>query len=272
MNNEINFDDLESDLGTVLAEGNPKNVERFPCVHCGGSGKWRAGGMSTFVGKCHACKGIGSFKTNPHARAKAKAQRANRKVKQQADNLEALRQDHPAVIGWLEQASGNFATSLLEQAQRWGNLSEKQVAAVEKIIAKDAERRKPSAQVDLSAVFEKFATAIEAGIKSPKLRLNGFSFSLAKSGANRGHLYVKDGPAWEDAYLGKVSPDGEFFKARDCSDEQLEALLELSADVLAAAKAYGRKTGSCSCCGRELTNAESIAMGIGPICASNWGL
>lgn len=33
------------------------------------------------------------------------------------------------------------------------------------------------------------------------------------------------------------------------------------------AAAYGRRTGRCMCCGRTLTNPESIAAGIGPICA-----
>jgi hypothetical protein len=39
-----------------------------------------------------------------------------------------------------------------------------------------------------------------------------------------------------------------------------------------AAVRYGRQTGRCSCCGRELTNKASIDAGIGPICASKWGL
>jgi hypothetical protein len=35
--------------------------------------------------------------------------------------------------------------------------------------------------------------------------------------------------------------------------------------------AYGRATGSCSCCGRELTDPVSIEAGIGPICAGRFG-
>ena len=44
------------------------------------------------------------------------------------------------------------------------------------------------------------------------------------------------------------------------------ALLQAAADPLQAAVAYGRQTGSCSCCGRELTDPVSIFGGIGPIC------
>jgi len=42
-------------------------------------------------------------------------------------------------------------------------------------------------------------------------------------------------------------------------------------DPSAAARAYGLRTGQCSICGRELTNAESRARGIGPICAERFG-
>jgi ribosomal protein S14 len=40
--------------------------------------------------------------------------------------------------------------------------------------------------------------------------------------------------------------------------------------TLDEAKAYGRKTGQCCDCGRELTNPVSIKAGIGPICAGKY--
>lgn len=43
-------------------------------------------------------------------------------------------------------------------------------------------------------------------------------------------------------------------------------------DPRAAAIAYGQRTGTCSCCGRELTRHSSIDAGIGPVCATKWGL
>jgi len=38
--------------------------------------------------------------------------------------------------------------------------------------------------------------------------------------------------------------------------------------TLEQAKEYGIRTHTCGCCGRTLTNPDSIEMGIGPICAS----
>ena len=32
------------------------------------------------------------------------------------------------------------------------------------------------------------------------------------------------------------------------------------------AQEFGKRTGTCVCCGRELTNEESILLGIGPVC------
>lgn len=40
--------------------------------------------------------------------------------------------------------------------------------------------------------------------------------------------------------------------------------------TLAEAKAYGVRTGICCVCGRLLTNPESIALGIGPVCAGRF--
>lgn len=42
----------------------------------------------------------------------------------------------------------------------------------------------------------------------------------------------------------------------------------IAADPLAAATLYGKTTGRCGICSRELSNPESIERGIGPVCAS----
>lgn len=47
-------------------------------------------------------------------------------------------------------------------------------------------------------------------------------------------------------------------------------LRQVAEGALAASQRYGQQTGMCGCCGAELTNPESIAAGIGPICASRY--
>jgi len=39
---------------------------------------------------------------------------------------------------------------------------------------------------------------------------------------------------------------------------------------LVDAQAFGVATGNCCVCGRELTDQNSVAQGIGPVCARNW--
>ena len=126
---------------------------------------------------------------------------------------------------------------------------------------------KVAAHMSVDAIEAAFASAQSNGIKSPKLRLETFVFSrAAATGRNAGSLYVKQ----HGAYIGKVT-DGKFHPAQVCDDPTRDRVIAAAADPHAAAKAYGARTGSCSCCGRELTNGESIELGIGPICRDKFG-
>lgn len=51
----------------------------------------------------------------------------------------------------------------------------------------------------------------------------------------------------------------------------LALIEEFEADPLAAAKKYGKESGRCCSCGRDLTDPVSIENGIGPICATKFG-
>ena len=97
-------------------------------------------------------------------------------------------------------------------------------------------------------------------------------FSLAPAtGRNAGCIYVKQGSDFDAPYLGKITPEDKFLRSRECSDELAAIVAKVAADPKAAAEAHGHEYGQCSCCGRELTNPESVARGIGPICAERWG-
>ncbi len=129
-----------------------------------------------------------------------------------------------------------------------------------------------SAPVDVSAIVTAFEAARGNGIKTPKLRLDGFVFSRAPDhGRNAGALYVKrKGGGDEGSYLGKIA-GGAFFPSRDCDEATKARVIGVASAPHDAAKAYGLRTGECSCCGRELTNGISIDLGIGPICRSKFG-
>jgi predicted RNA-binding Zn-ribbon protein involved in translation (DUF1610 family) len=288
------FDDLWSDLESDIWTNPPANgpekkqpaseardlseLYKFTerCSKCGGTGIFRSY-SGRVLGDCFSCKGKGSkqFKTSPEARKKARTASHERKVKQVADNVAAVRELYPAELEHVERGlSFDFFSSLYDQAKRKGEWSDGQVAAVRRSMLK-AEQREAEKQArtvdvqNLAPIREAFDNAQAAGLKRPKLRVGGYEFSKAPDhGANAGHIYVKN----EGEYLGKIDPDGVFKYMRGVTEETLTEVQSMAGDLLEAATAHGKRTGKCSCCGRELTKAASIEAGIGPVCAEKWGL
>lgn len=127
-------------------------------------------------------------------------------------------------------------------------------------------------EVDASKIKLAFDTAIENGIKRPKLGFDHYAFALApETGKNPGAIYVSYKVKGESpVYLGKIK-DNTFYPSADCNGEHMSALVDVIANPAEQAKAYGRRTGTCSVCGRGLTNHASIDAGIGPICAGKMG-
>lgn len=79
---------------------------------------------------------------------------------------------------------------------------------------------------------------------------------------------------WRNTCVGKIENAQVTLFERRLMGVQLEplmsALKEFEADPLEAAKRYGRESGRCCSCGRDLTDPVSIGLGIGPICAGKF--
>ena len=132
--------------------------------------------------------------------------------------------------------------------------------------AASAQRVEQAKTIDMAKLEAAFATAGRL-LKKPRLRIGNLVISPAKATSkNAGSLYVREG----EAYLGKIT-GSRFIRSRDCTNEQEAELIACAEDPIGSAIRYGRATGRCACCGLTLTNAESVARGIGPICASNFG-
>lgn len=163
----------------------------------------------------------------------------------------------------------NFANSLVQQYRSKGDLSERQWDAAERMILKTQATRERKASmtrdVDVSRIKE---LLVSANVKKPVFRAAELAFSLAPtSGKNAGAVYVKRGPD----YQGKIA-DGRFEPSKGCYTSTADAVVAVASNPRGEAVKHGKVTGRCSCCGRPLTDPVSIEMGIGPICASNWGL
>lgn len=266
------LDDDLAEAGTVTKaqDDRPKHT----CEHCAGSGRWSRNQSR----KCHACNGRGWFKTPARQRAKQRQYSRTTKQNQLARTQAAFVEANPGLIEGMRAIAGwnGFAASLVEAFTRWGALTEKQTEAAQRTLAKvsardkerKAERARNTVEVDLTPVHEMFQNAAERGLKRPTYRAEGLVLSRAPdSGRNAGAIYVKaDGD-----YQGKITPDHKFQPVADALDTTTDALQVIARDPEEAAINYGRATGSCACCGRELTDPVSIEAGIGPVCAANFG-
>jgi hypothetical protein len=187
--------------------------------------------------------------------------------------LAEFEEANPEIAAWWNGSTSDFAHSLRDFVHRNGKLSERQMAAamsnVEKLKAA-LRGRQNAPTIDISHIVDSFKNAQSNGILRPKLRLlNGedaFVFSRAPAvGANPGAIYV----VRDEVYMGKIQ-DGKFYRSGPCDAIVEASILEACDKPEQAAIAYGQKFGACSCCGRTLTNALSIELGIGPICRSNF--
>ena len=286
----IDFSDLEDDfdaIPTTSSTGLYAKTKQYPCGHCGGTGKYQGVRVYQERSDCFACRGKGFFLTSEADRRKAKLTRQAKADADRAKKREAGIEQLTAALGeqgyqWLANAGNwsQFYGGLHSKALQYGSLSDKQLACAvsgwAKQQARDAERAAAKAAreadapvIDLTRIRELFDAALESGLAKPALVINGLRLSLAPAnGKNAGSLYVKD----SGDYAGKISPEGKFFAIREARAEIAQELQALAADPLAALTAHGHQTGQCSCCGRLLTNAESVRLGIGPICRGRWGL
>ena len=273
------FDHLE-DLDAFQADTyktTKLQPKTWPCTQCAGTGKWQSRGFYGKTGECFACKGVGSFTTAPEFRAKKKAAyQKGQQTKQEnlANRIREFGEENPGVIEFLAKARewSEFAGSLHAQIYERGGLSEKQVASVNSMRAKqqariEAKQADRTSEVDLSGIFAMFDRARESGLSKLIYRAKGLKISPAKeTSANAGGLYVK---TLGGDYLGKVM-GSKFIASGAATPEHKATLNAIAQDPSKVAKEYGMETGQCCLCGRELTDPESIKAGIGPICASKW--
>lgn len=248
------------------------------CKKCNGSGRWIPSFGYGGARRCFSCNGRGyhEFKTPAVQRAFNRDRAAAKKERTATQAIDSFKSEFSAEYDWMVASAPNFefAQSMLEAVRKYGSLTERQLAAVQKCVAKVAERnaerqvRAASAPtVSIEAIETAFSNAKVAGIQRPKLRLDTFVFSPAPdAGKNAGAIYVKE----EGQYLGKVM-GGKLFAVRECSAEAQNRILAVASDPASAAVAYGKKFGSCAVCARTLSDPVSVERGIGPICADRFG-
>lgn len=175
------------------------------------------------------------------------------------------------VLETLRGLRSSFAQDL---ARKFAKLSASQYAWAHKL-AVDAT---PAAVVNdnqpsqFEALFNAFESAKSKGAKRLTLRFEGVNI---KPNRDLTALWVTSQTETEmgeyglkPKFLGKVTRQALDSRL---SDDVKEVIMGAASDPLTAAIRYGKVSGECSCCGRELTDPRSIERGIGPICATKFG-
>jgi len=280
---ETNFSDLEGNLDaepTFLdaqvnyATKDPQRaIEQDKCRACNGSGVFRSKFTGRVVGDCFRCHGTGRVSHGMNERVeKAKAtKQAN--VQKEQDARNAYIEEHRAVIDYLRQREQrwDFARNCLERLANKGSMSEGQLNAAYNAMESDAARAKARAVEAAKAEPEGSGldlSALPAGryaVPDGDTRLKLLVKKPEAPGKWAGWVFVSDAAEYgQQQKYGRQAP-GKTYSGK-CVD-QLRAIL---ADPKAAVIAYGKLTGTCGVCGRKLENAESVAAGIGPICADGF--
>ena len=252
------------------------DVRLHSCHACNGTGVWMLPlyarrGKS---GPCHKCQGRGHFKTSGAERTKAREYRkltSSRKLESGKDRILA---DHTLLVIWLKDNANwnDFARSLIEQFNTRGMLSDKQLTAAErmmaKCLAKDEEKKrdrewqvKDSVGLDLTDL-PAGRYAIPDGDTRLKVLVNKPTGRSVRWG---GHIFVSDAAEYgARTNYGRQKPGGKYVGK---IEQELTVIME---DPRAASIAYGKLVGHCGVCGRKLEDEQSVAAGIGPVCASKF--
>jgi len=287
------------------------DAQLFECEQCNGKGTKLIGRVNLRHVECFYCNGTGKRKTSAEHRAKLKATRKANEQKRAADKaytfqmwLKDTTDEERSAMLWLRgevefggfYGKSDFSRDMIKRIDSRDILTFKMLAAIvsmrKKADAFQAKREQERANDRVeNAVSDQFAQLFAALNKAkgeykskPIFRNHGIRVKFAsESGVNAGFLDVTGDVKHDDGhygfydYLGKISPAGEFkpdFKAKQAgliTEQVMDSINALAKDPENAALTYGRETGRCCLCGRELTKHSSIGDGIGPTCKEKWG-
>lgn len=118
----------------------------------------------------------------------------------------------------------------------------------------------PESALDLSELLPGMY-AVPAGSTRLKVRVS----HGGDAGRWAGFIFVNDGAEYGAGTRYGMQKPGEMYRGQ--IEDELRAIL---ADPKAASAAYGQLVGRCGVCGRRLEDEDSVARGIGPVCAERF--
>jgi len=170
----------------------------------------------------------------------------------------------------LDMAHGHRSPKGLSEKQRvWLHILADEIAEPEK------QRDNPSIPVvHLHALAGMFAQALDAGAKRVVIRTNGADGLVVLRLNKKRRINVTSAGCYgQNTFYGSIGvDDGQFRPSGNLTQATVDALAKFEANPAGIAAEYGRLTGECCFCGLTLTDARSVTVGYGPICANKFGL
>jgi hypothetical protein len=263
--------DMDPDLaaisgGTGLSEATEARYHE-KCDKCGGTGRF-IGWSGRILGDCFRCKGTGilKYRTSPETRAEQRRRRVEAKV----TRATTWQEEHPAEWEYMQSRAPRweFMASLQAQMLQRGSLSDKQLAAIRRAMQRDEARdaeRKAQAKAEGSDLDLTDLPAGRYAVPGGDTRLKVLVQRPGKDNRWAGWIFVSDAAVYgERQRYGRQPPGGAY------TGKVQDALRAIMDDPKAASAAYGHLTSTCGVCGRPLEDEESVARGIGPVCAQKF--
>ena len=254
------------------------------CTKCNGRGRFISY-AGRDCGPCYTCKGKGHFERKNSATTLAanREKAMQRKVNAAQGNWDAFVEQFPAqakvLTDGIAQTWGDgrwqaICSEIKGKVEKYGDLHTGTMAMLDRAVERAAQRAAQRAQVaqekqeqvagvNVANIVDCFRRAHEAGLKSFILRFDGVHFAVDKSTWDK--VWVSSKGYGSKRY--GVIENGVYRPGRDATPEIIAQIALISADPMAAAKAYVQITSHCCVCGKFLKNQDSVDAGMGPICA-----
>jgi len=196
---------------------------------------------------------------------------------EQAQKL-SFSETHPSEHAWIMTSTFDFAVKMQEVLERWGLLTEGQLRAVQKCMRIEDQRAQAAKRADAEDSkrgYEQYAPTTVADLRGVPDGMyavpNGETRLKVKiqrgTGKWEGYIFVSDGAEYGQRQRYGMQKPGAYGYVGRIDD----AVISIVKNPAAASAAYGRLVGRCGICGRTLEDEESVARGIGPVCAGKYG-
>lgn len=196
-----------------------------------------------------------------------------------------------AANNWVAAYTGDFdyVVDLQRKLRSSGKLSIGQLRGAANCMLADERRKVAAASAPALMLDGNYKSIVEfmanVPLQYPKLRMAFEGTAIRLNRAGKASKYAgavnvtAEEETWNDRdgrmerrWLGRIELDGKLTAGKGMTNVIIGMLDALALNPAEVAAAYGKLTSRCCFCGKELSTAESLAVGYGPDCADHFGL